>query len=337
MRLSTAELRSLEKVLRRIEDDQDDPPRASGCVGQYLRQLGESRSNAVSRLGLDAGHPGSFSGEKLMPVLLTPIIPLQLRIRGDILGSVTSAVAANETAASTVLVTLWGAAHGAEQVIRIWRENPQAMVELSGDYRWHPPSRITPGRSNLKVVAQDIPWWEMRCLKYTGDDVAREPRAGSFHLDWLMKPYGVKAFRTLVITRKSGRWFALPALAKTAPKLDFDLPSEALKVKTDHLLVLAWAQPWNPRKWHVVKWREATADEVLAHNIAWADHIRELEELDQPTGEQIRELQGRLATWGVLAEASAAARLAPLVRRVDPKARNYAAWLRGVEVSQPTG
>jgi hypothetical protein len=329
--VSSAQLRQIEAVLERLEAGAIPTPRMPGAIGMFLRQFAGARAKAQGRLGIDPPREGWISGESLMPVDLVPITPLELSLGNQIMGSVTSAVAASETLGSTVRVTLWGAARAAGRLLRIWRREPNAVVTLAGRYRWHPPSRITPGEASTESTHGDLHWHELRCLKYTGDDIGRPPQAAQFHPDWFTAPPGIKAFRTFAI-RWDERWTVIPALLTTPPTVEVTVPAELLSDRDlTQMLVLAWTQPWEPMRWRALEAREATDDDVLAHNIVWADHMRELRGEGTIPGEEMRAMTRRLREVG-LTNASIETALpgAQLTRRLSPRAVPFAAWLRGV-------
>jgi hypothetical protein len=160
--------------------------------------------------------------------------------------------------------------------------------------------------------------------------MGQPPPAAMFHVDLLTEPYGIKAFRTVAIRRDQGRWTLVPALTKAPAIAEFVFPREMPPPETDQLLALVWTQPWEPSRWHVAEVREASGDDILAHNLSWADHKRELQGHDRLSGDQIRGLYERLHDEGIKGlSIERAVQAAPLTRRLDPSARAYAGWLRG--------
>jgi hypothetical protein len=330
VRVSSAQLRDLAKILERLEEGRIATPRVPGAIGAFIRQYAQARERAALELGHSLPGRGWISGEDLMPLELVPIGPLELRIGSDIIGSATHTIAVSETLGATTRVTLWGAALAANRLLRVWRREPESVVRLIGRYRWYPPARITPGEAQTDETGTRLPWHQARCLKYTGDDLGRAPHAAAFHLDWLTDPPGLKAFRAFAIRRDDATWRALPGL-RTAPDLDITLPDDPPAPDADQLLVLAWTQPWKPSGWRVVDAVPATDNDVLAHNISWADHIRELNDEPQVSGDEMRALRARAREAGMAhGSIEVAARQAQLTRRLSPRALSFARLLRGV-------
>lgn len=331
MNVSATQLRQIAAVLERLEDGAIPTPRVPGPIGMFIRQFAGARDTAARQLGIEPPLHGWISGERLMSVDLVPITPLDLSRGNAVMGSVTSAVTATETLGSTLRVTLWGGALAAGRLLRIWRRTPRAVVTMEGRYRWYSPGRITPGEARIESMTAELAWDELRSLKYTGDDAARAPHAATFHPDWLGQPPGIKAFRTFAV-RRGERWSVIPGLTSTASTVEVTVPTEVLPAAgATQLLVLAWTQPWEPMRWHAIEAREATDDDVLAHNISWADHIRELRGELAITGEEMRALEARLHREGLTNTSIERAVFgAQLTRRLNSHALSYAGWLRGV-------
>jgi hypothetical protein len=226
-------------------------------------------------------------------------------------------------------VTLWGSARAANRLLRLWRREPTAVASLSEHYRWYPPARITPGEARIESMADGRAWDRIRCIKYTGDDVGRPPHAGAVHLDWLSDPPGFKAFRTFAIRRVAHGWSVLPGLADAPKRVVVRVP-ETVASGSAQQLVLAWAAPWTPHEWHVLDAIDASDDDILAHTIAWADHLRELRGAEVITGDEMRGLEECLRSHALAPSLDAAVQSAALRRDVSPAARTFAAWLRGV-------
>jgi hypothetical protein len=272
-----------------------------------------------------------ISGDGLMPLEVVAITPLELRLTTEVMGSVTSLVAASETVGATLRVTLWSAPRAANRMLRIWRGTPNEVVQLNGRYRWHLPARITPGEATVEHSGVQAEWHRIRCLKYTGDDIGRPPRAAAFHVDWLTHPPGIKAFRSLALRREDDEWRILPALLDSPSAVQVTASEHVVAPDAHQVLALAWAEPWEPRHWRVVDAVAADDDDVLAHHVAWADHLRELQGDGAITGDELRALQGSLRRAGVgRTSVERAVQIAPMTRRLSSRGRRLAAWLRGV-------
>jgi hypothetical protein len=113
-------------------------------------------------------------------------------------------------------------------------------------------------------------------------------------------------------------------------KATFSMPKELDDAHVNQILVLAYTEPWTPDHWMIVDAKPASDDEVLAHNIAWADHLRELDGDPPVTGAEIRGLALRLREDGLAPSIDVAVTGTTLDRRVVAGARPFAAWMRGV-------
>src|SRR5205814_7447099 len=60
-------------------------------------------------------------------------------------------------------------------VYNLFRSN--TAVAFSGDYRWTPPGRMTPGEARLEACERQIRSRDARCLKAVADDLNRPPHA----------------------------------------------------------------------------------------------------------------------------------------------------------------
>lgn len=329
MRLSLEQLRQLAAVVERIDEGRIDTPRVPGPIGLFLRQYADARAFAAHHLGVPGDSPW-VSGAQLMPIDLVLITRPEMQVHSALIGSATTAVAACETIGTTVRVTLWGSARAANRLLRLWRRQPTAVASLSESYRWYPPARITPGEARIESTADGRRWDRIRCIKYTGDDLGRAPHAGAVHLDWLSTPQGFKAFRTFAIRRVVDGWSVLPGLTATPRRIVIRVPENVACSSAQQLLVLAWATPWTPHEWHVLDAVDASDDDVLAHGIAWADHLLEVRGAEVITGDEMRALEERLRSCALRPSIDVAVQSAALRRDLNPAAQTFAAWLRGV-------
>jgi hypothetical protein len=329
VKLSTTDLRTFSKVLQRLDDGRISVPRVGGDVGMFLRQYEAARTDALAQFGLDSPLTGWISGDRLGELRLVPLTPLEQQMSTEIMGSVTTSVAISESLGTTIRVTLWGSARTANRALRTWRRDPTAVVSLRGPYRWHPPSRVTPGEANAQDTGLTLTWEHARCLKYTGDDVARAPHAAACHIDWSTGPPGIKAFRTVALRAGGGIWRALPGLRDARAGITFSASREALHDDCDQILALVCAEPWAAADWRVVAAIPAGDDDVLAHNIAWLDHLRELVGEPAASPAEIQASADRLRAAGLRPSVERAALLSPLDRLLSPQSRRFASWLRG--------
>ena len=289
-----------------------------------------ARAEATRRLGVPPAERHWVSGEALGSIALTPVTQMQLARGNELMGSVASVVAASETLGSTFRVSLWSAARVANRMQRIWRREPGRVISLSGSYRWYPPARITPGEATTDEQPEVLGWHRLRALKYTGDDLARPAPAAAHHLDWLAAPPGLKAFRVFPIRKVSDRWRVLPGLREPRSRLTMMVPQEVAVPDASQLLVLGYAEPWAPDSWRVVDAIVASDSDVLAHNLAWADHLRELHGENGVDAGEALELHRRLRETGLAPSRDAASQTAELTRRLRPGVRDFARWLRGI-------
>lgn len=296
----------------------------------FLRQYAAARADALAQLNLERQTPGWVAGERIGELWLVPLTPLELQVAGELMGSVTTSVTVSETLGTTVRVALWAAARTANRALRMWRRDPTAVLSLRGPYRWHPPARITPGEAEVQDTGLTLTWDRARCLKYTADDVGRAPHAAACHLDWSAGSPGIKTFRTVALQSADGMWRALPGLRDAHKGTTFTVPQEMRPEDCDQILALVCAEPWAATDWHAVAAIPAGDDDVLAHNIAWIDHLRELSGEAAASADEIRTSADRLRAVGLRPTVDRAVRLSPLERRLSARSRPLAAWLRGV-------
>ena len=306
-----------------------DTPRLPGPTGQFLREFAAAKLETAKRLGVSPVERKWVSGEALGPINLTPVTQMQLSRGNELMGSVASVIVGSETLGCTFRVSLWSAARTANRLQRIWRRDPGRVVTLSGPYRWHPPGRITPGEATTDEQPETLGWHQLRSLKYTGDDLGRPAGAAAHHLDWFIQPPGMKTFRAFAIRRDAERWSVLPGLRKPSGALSVTVPHDFAPPHASQLLALGYAEPWAPDHWRVVDAVTASDHEVLGHNLAWADHLRELRDESAVSAAEAVTLHRRLREAGLAPSRDAAARTAELTRRLRPAVREFAGWLRG--------
>lgn len=328
MTVSPSQLQQLARVLDQIDEGRIATPRVPGSIGQYLREYAEAKVEAATRLGVPLVARTWVSGDAVGPISLAPITGVELSRGNELMGSVASVTACSELLGTTLRVSLWSAARTANRAQRIWRRHPGRVLSLSGPYRWYPPARITPGEAVIEEQ-QMLGWHQLRCLKYTGDDLGRPARAAAHHLDWMTDPPGIRTFRVCAIRKTGSGWAVLPGMRERPPNVSVTVPRDVRPNDATQLLVLACAEPWAPDAWHTVAAVKATDNDVLAHNVTWADHVRELRGEDAVTADDIRALLRRLRAAGLRPSTDAAAEGAELSRRVSPRAREFAGWLRG--------
>jgi hypothetical protein len=95
------------------------------------------------------------------------------------------------------------------------------------------------------------------------------------------------------------------------------------------VLALVVGSPWTD-VWDVVDSVPATPTDVLAHSIAWADFLRELQEDEPVDPTAVRALQQVVRdAFGEDVDVAAAARKAPLTRELRSSLRPFARFVRG--------
>jgi hypothetical protein len=95
------------------------------------------------------------------------------------------------------------------------------------------------------------------------------------------------------------------------------------------VIALVVREPWQA-VWRVVFAEEASAEMAAAHFITWADVKRELLEEGPPPEPELESLIVAGSRLGAQAQPDAAVAAADLQRRLHPRARAVAAWLRGL-------
>ncbi len=90
----------------------------------------------------------------------------------------------------------------------------------------------------------------------------------------------------------------LPGLRDAQEGPRFTVPPELLPEDCHQILALVYAEPWAAADWHSVAAIPAGDNDVLAHNIAWLDHLREVAGEAAVSPEEIRASADRLRAVG---------------------------------------
>lgn len=328
--LDTGQHRALLDVLTKIEDGKIAIPRLHGDVGQFLREWGTAgeRTRRIVEIG-----DTFVRGHALGPISLTPISPVSERLVNEMLGDVASLVAVAEELGTVVNVSLWGSARPANRLRNVWIRRPDAVVHLSGAFRWYAPRRVTPGSGVVEVLETDRAWAQARCLRFVGEEFYGPPIAASYRWDNAFGPPAFRTFRTVVLRRVGEHWgvvsglhgklVALPGLGWTTQQ------AGSLDPDAQMCSALVWRDPWNAT-WSVASAEEVSPDDALSHMVTWADYKRELLDQPSPPATEIGALRSSLAEVGINANIDAAVSTANLTRHVGRVARPLAGWLRGL-------
>jgi len=276
VRLDTQELAKLLKVLEKI-DRGLARPRIPGHIGRFLRQYARGRmelGKVLAENNVVRRSDGVISGRTLRAVEVCPIIDAEVSLLGFPMGEVAETVAISEQLGGLLNMTMWLKGPVANSTFNLLRENPG--LRLTGDYRWTPPARLTPGEACIEPLEAVAGWHRVRCLKAVADDLARPPHALEYVLDYRLGPPGLKFFRSVCVMKHRNKWLVLPGLAQPRP---LEIAGVVPRAKDIHELsaLLIYREPWSPA-WTVVAAVPVTEEDVLAHATAWADFRKELED-----------------------------------------------------------
>lgn len=277
MRLSTTELGKLLAILEKI-DQGIVQPRMPNRMGRFLRQYANGRA-LLTKVLTDSGtgrrHDSAISGRALGTVDVHQILRPVVRVLEFPLGELAETLAISEELGCLTNVLMWLKAPIANAAHNTLRQH--ANLRLEGDFRWTPPSRLTPGEAQLRPVARKVTWRDARCLKGVADDLIRPPHALEYVLDYRIGPPGLKYFRCVCAMRKQREWIVLPALLQPRPLEVAGVRRNVLrKLKsTDLASFLIYREPWSAA-WTIVESFPITADQAFTHAISWADFQKEL-------------------------------------------------------------
>jgi hypothetical protein len=193
MRLDSAELGKLLGVLEKI-DRGEIRPRATGRIGRFLRQYGAGRAEihaALRRSGIESRGDNAVSGSRLGPVELCPLLEPKVELRSVPVGEVADTPAISEELGGLSNVVMWLSGRAANKAYNRLRVDPSGL-RLVGDFRWTPPSRLTPGEARVEACEHTTDWTTARCIKAVADDLGRSPHALEYVLDYRLGPPGMK-------------------------------------------------------------------------------------------------------------------------------------------------
>jgi len=200
-------------------------------------------------------------------------------------------------------------------------------IRLSGDYRWSPPARVTPGEARLEVSEQRITWQAARSLKAVADDLIRPPHALEYVLDYRIGPPGIKYFRCICAAKDRNLWRVLPGLSEPRTLEVAEILPEVRRTlnSIEMAALLIYREPWS-KAWTIVDATGIDANDAYTHAIKWADFQRELDgrAID---GTIIGGIRESLRNSGLDPAESAEHNLA---RSLLPLAREVTRWLHGL-------
>ena len=301
MNLGPGELSAVLRILEKI-DSKGIRPRHPGSVGRFLRQYWGGRETLDTIL---AEHDtarradSAVSGAALGAIELHPLLRPKVTVREFPLQEVAQTVCFSEELGGAVDVVLWLKVPRANAAYNMLIDSEDGL-RLTGDYRWTPLGRLTPGESHIESAREIKRWQDARCLRAVADDLGRPPHALEYASDYRLGPPGLKFWRTVAAQRRESRWHPLPALmsAETGEVLR-ELPGAGSRAMEENTLalLLVYREPWSST-WTIVKVSHLDERGALVHLLEWADYQRELLglELDR---EILRGLRRSLQTLGI--------------------------------------
>lgn len=319
--LTSDDLETVLGILERIDQGLTEP-RFPDRIGRFLRQYrsGQPRVNAVlAQYGIRRRADAAVSGHSLEPVEIHAILEPKVSLRGFPLGEVGETIAISEELGGVANVVMWLKGPVANAAYNMFRENPG--VRLSGDYRWSPLARVTPGEARVEVVRGGVNWQTARCMKAVADDLLRPPDALEYVLDYRLGPPGIKYFRCVCALRAPTEWRVLPALGEPRGLPHAPASAEVRKKlgTIDELAtLLIYREPWS-NDWTIVDALAINPDHAYAHAVSWADFQKELDG-SATDGSIIRGIRESLSECGLrpsgFPEANLDRKLLPVVRDV---------------------
>lgn len=327
MRLSFAELTTVRQILEKI-DRGETPPEISGRVGRFFRQHRQAQvriDQVCEQHHLERRADGAISGQGLDPIEVHSLFPPKVRVHSFPLGEVADTIAICEELGSLLSFVMWLKGPVANAAYNLVRAHH--AIQLSGDYRWSPTARLTPGESLLASSDQVVTWREARCLKAVADDVDRPPHALEYAYDDSFGWPGLKFFRCVAAFRQERNWQIVPAFSQAA-RLDVAsvIPGALSSVNAaDVAALLIFREPWSS-SWTVAAGYPIDREDAFSHAVSWSDYQYEL------LGSELRAsvISGIRENLGVSGFLVSEPRQPNLKRSLTPVARTLQQWLRGL-------
>lgn len=279
--MTPGQMTALMMELERL--DRDRPvPRLSGSYGAFFYRYADQRSDLVAlatHLGLEpVRRDGALSGAALERIVLWPLaVGGTGKVVDTDFGQMVLGTYSCAELLESVALRLWLSAASARELYREILVNPAAPIEVRGDFRWLPPSVITAGTSECRVV--DAPtvheWWHaVPFLKASGDDVNVLPHA----LDYVQVIRGGQAVlghvRTLVGRRRNSSELLVPSIMRQRPAVVRIRNSVQLPT-ADWVHCLAYKEP-GEQDWYLIEGSPVDGTEALAHLRAWCAYREKL-------------------------------------------------------------
>lgn len=328
MRLSSAELATVRQILEKI-DRGERLPEIPGRVGRFFRQYGQAQvrvDQVCEQHHLERRADGAISGQGLEPIEVHSLFPPKVCVHSFPLGEVAETVAICEELGGLLSFVMWLKGPVANAAYNLVRAHD--AIQLSGDYRWSPTARLTPGESLLASSDRVVTWREARCLKAVADDIDRPPHALEYAYDDSFGRPGLKFFRCVAAFKHERHWQIIPAFSQAA-RLDVvsAIPGALSSVNAaDVATLLIFREPWSS-SWTVAAGSPIGRDEAFAHAVSWSDYQYELlgSELSASVVSGIRE---NLGVSGFLVNELSQPNLR---RTLTALARTFQRWLRGLD------
>lgn len=326
MKLSADQLAEVVTILEKI-DAGKGLPRAPERMGRFLRQYRSGRariSEILAEQGIEARADAAVSGLHIGAIEIHPVAPTVVRVLGFPLGEVAETVAISEQLGAITNVVMWLTSPIANAAYNFLRND--GGVRLTGDYRWTPAARLTPGESRVETSHVSVGWQDARCLKAVSDDLDRPPHAVEYFIDYRLGSPGIKYFRCVCVLLTANQVKVLPGLSQPRP-LELaggkKILSELGVGKTAMLLI--YREPWS-NAWTIVAGIEIDSEGAAAHAIAWADFQRELDGSDVD-GAVVRAVHESLSRAGIH---SSSAPKPNMTRSLLPAAKHFLGALRKI-------
>ena len=319
--LTIAQFAQVTTILERI--DRGLPcPRMPGRVGRFLRQYaaaGNTLAHVFADSEISRRANGSVSGNGLGTIEIHPIGEPEIAILNPVLGEVARTLAFSEELGGLIQLTMWLKARIANTAYNMLQTGNG--LRFTGDYRWTPPNKLTPGEAEVQISRASVKWHDAPSLNAVADDLSREPHALEYVVDRRFGHPGVKYFRCICALRQARQWLVLPAL-KHSITLDVVAAAKGAvpyPKAGDLACLLVFREPWSST-WFVVDAVPIDFAGALRHSIAWVDFQQELRGV-QFDARIINSIRTSLKTAGIggttdVHGSGTRRRLRPVARRV---------------------
>lgn len=277
MTLTPTERAQVDAILGLIDSGRASPL-IPGRVGRFLRLYGKDRGwidEEIAKHGLFRREDGAISGRSLGKVTVCQLSEPRIRNRGNKLGNVAETIGLCEELGCVQTLVLWLNGENATRVCDILRHS--RTVTLDGDYRWTPPSHLTPGTADVFPGSTSGHWSRSRVLSAVAEDFGRPAHPLEYVQDYRTGSRELRLFRVICAVWGGGSWRILPGSDSSREIRTMRTRAHCnVHFEEGHAYsLLVSRDPWS-EDWELEDAIAATPSQVADHSIVWHDFQCEL-------------------------------------------------------------